>query len=83
MSPWLFNIYTDAVMKELKMGIRRRGVGFQEEGRKWRLPGLLYADDLALYGESEEDLMAMVGRFIEVCRRRGLKVNGGKVGRKG
>ena len=47
------------------------------------MPGLLYADDLALYGESEEDLMAMVGRFIEVCRRRGLKVNGGKVGRKG
>ena len=49
-----------------------------EEGREWRLPGLLCADDLALCGESEEGLRAMVGRFVEVCRRRGLKVNGGK-----
>ena len=29
-------------------------------------------------GESEEDLRAMVGRFVEVSRRRGLKVNAGK-----
>ena len=29
-------------------------------------------------GESEEDLGEMVGCFIEVCRRRGLKVNAGK-----
>ena len=48
-----------------------------EEGREWRLPGLLYADDLVLCTESEEDLSAMVGRFVEVCRRRGLKVNAG------
>ena len=26
---------------------------------RWRLPGLLYADGLVLYGESEEDLRAM------------------------
>ena len=52
-----------------------RGVRFQEEGREWRLPGLLYTDDLVFCGESEEDLRAMVGCFVEVCRRRGLKVN--------
>ena len=51
---------------------------FQEEGREWRLPGLLYIDDLVLCGESEEDLRTMVGHFVEVCRRRGLKVNAGK-----
>ena len=28
MSSWLFNIYIDAVMKEVKMGMRRRGVRF-------------------------------------------------------
>ena len=38
----------------------------------------MYADDLVLYGESEEELRAMVGRFVEVCMRRGLKVNAGK-----
>ena len=45
MSPWLFNVCVDAVMKEVKMGMGRRGVRFQE-GRAWILPGLLYADDL-------------------------------------
>ena len=34
----------------------------------------MYADDLFLCGESEEDLRAMMGQFVEVCRR-GLKVS--------
>ena len=58
MSPWLFNVYMDGVIKE---------------GREWRLPGLLYADDLVLCGKSEEDLRVMVGWFAKVCRKRGLK----------
>ena len=48
------------------------------EGRAWKLPGLLYTDTLVLCEESEEDLKPMVGRFIEVCGRRGLKGNAGK-----
>ena len=78
MSPWLFNVHMNAVMKDVKMGMGRRGVRFQEEGREWGSPGLFYADDLVLCGESEEYLRAIVLRFIEVCRRRGLEVNGGK-----
>ena len=39
MSPWLFSVYMDAVMKEVKMGIGRRGMRFQEEVREWRMPG--------------------------------------------
>ena len=31
MSPWLFNVYMDAVMKEVKMGMRRKRVRFLEE----------------------------------------------------
>ena len=38
------------------------------------MAGLLYADDLVLCGELEENLRIMVGRFAEVCRSRGLKV---------
>ena len=38
----------------------------------------MYADDLVLCGESEEDLRVIVGQFAEVCRSRGLKVNAGK-----
>ena len=46
-----------------------------EEGREWRLPGLLYAYYLGLCDESEEDLKVMGGRFVEVRRRRGPKLN--------
>ena len=38
----------------------------------------MYADDLVLCGESEENQRMMVGWFAEVYRRRGLKVNGSK-----
>ena len=41
------------------------------------MPGFLYGDDLVWCSESEEDLRAMVGYFVEVCRRD-LKVNAGK-----
>ena len=47
----MYNVPLDAVMKEVKMRMGRRGVRFQEGGREWRLPGLLYADDLASSGE--------------------------------
>ena len=75
MSHWLFNVYMDAMMK-MRMG--RRGVRFLEDRRDGRLPGLLYAGDLVLWGELEEDLRVMLGWFAEVCSRRGMKVNAGK-----
>ena len=33
MSSWLFNVYMDAVMKEVKMWMGRNGVRYLEEGR--------------------------------------------------
>ena len=38
----------------------------------------MYANDFVLCGMSEEELRAMVGRFIEVCGRKNLKFNAGK-----
>ena len=64
-SPWLFNLYMDGVMKEVKMWMGMRGVSFLEDGREWRLPGLLNANDLVLCDQSEEDLRVMVRRFPE------------------
>ena len=40
MSPWLFNVYMDGMMKEVKMRMGRRRVSFMEDRREWRLPGL-------------------------------------------
>ena len=45
--------------------------GDGKEGSEWKLPALLYADELVPSGESEEDLSEMVRQFVEVC----LKVN--------
>ena len=67
MSPQFFNVYMDGMMME------KKGFKFQEVGREWRLSGFLYADDLVLCDELEEDLRAMVERFVEVFKRRGLK----------
>ena len=78
MSPWLLNVYTDAGMKGVKMEVGKRGLRFQEEVREWRLTGFLYAKNLILFDGLEEDLRAMLRRFVEVCRRRGLKFNATK-----
>ena len=43
----------------------------------WRLPGLLF--DLVLCGELNQGLRAMIGRLVEVCRKRGLEVNAGNI----
>ena len=74
--PLGFHVYMDAVevMKKEEIGMGSVGMRFLEEGREWRLTGLLYADDLVLCNESEEALKTRVGCFVEVCRRRGLKV---------
>ena len=54
---------------------KRNENGDEEEGKDLRFPELLYAVDLVLFGELEEDLKAMMEYFVEACRRRGLKVS--------
>ena len=62
-------------MKEMMAGVIGEGVRVVENGREWRLPCLLYADDLVLCGKSEESLRRLVYRFGKVCKRRSLIVN--------
>ena len=66
MCPLLFNIYMGGMMKEVKVEMGRMGLSFLEHGGEWRLPGHLYADDLVLCGESEED-----GRSMQIRRKEG------------
>ena len=55
----------------MKIGMGRRGVSFLEDRREWRLHGLLYANDLVLCGESEEDLRLMVYGLLRFAEREG------------
>ncbi len=45
MSPWLFNIYMDGVMREVKGKVGEVGARMHAEERKWVLNSILFADD--------------------------------------
>ncbi len=47
-----------------------------DEGGKWVLNSILFADDtVLLIAENESDLQNLVSVFDSVCKRRKLKVN--------
>ena len=69
--PFGFQVYI-----EVKMWMGRVGVRLSEYGKELRLPGFFYADDMLLFGESEEYLNIVVIKcFVEICKRRVQKVN--------
>ena len=60
----MFNVYIDAVEKEMKMGMGRR----EKSGDS--LASCMQMSWFCVV--SQEDLMAVVGCFVQVCGRRGL-----------
>ncbi len=64
MSPWLFNIYMDGVMREIKGKAGKVGVRMYTEGRKWVLNSIPFADDTVLIAENESDLQKLVTVLI-------------------
>jgi len=72
MSTWLFNIYMDGVMKEVRELIGNVGVELKMRNKKWKVSHLLYADDAVLFAESEKELQESVNSFVDVCKRRKL-----------
>ena len=77
MSPWLFNLFMDAVMKEVREKAGDVGVTLQNERRnvEWKVDWLMFADDTVLLGDSKEKLERLVQEFVRVCQRRKLLVN--------
>jgi hypothetical protein len=79
MSPWLFNMYMDGVVREVNVRGMDRGLKLDDEnGRMWVLNQLLFADDTGLGADSEDRLEQLVNEFGRVCERRKLRVNVGK-----
>ena len=78
MSPWLFTVYMDGVMKEILSRAVDVGVSLKREGNEWKLPILLFADDTVLMSDNEWELQGLVNEFGTVCEKRNLKVNTGK-----
>ena len=68
-SPWLFNLFRDAVMKEVREKAGDVGVTLGDERRniEWNVDWLMFADDTVLLGDSEEKLERLVQEFGRVC----------------
>src|ERR1700755_879090 len=76
MSPWLFNVLMDGVVR----GMDREGMGIRlrsGEG-EWEVSVLLFADDAVLVAESGEKLRMLVKEFVRECAAKGLRVNSTK-----
>ncbi len=79
MSPWLFIVYMDGIVREVHVRSLGRGSSLvNADSREWNLSQLLFADDTALVADSEGRLRQLVEEFGRVCKRRKVKVNGSK-----
>ena len=66
---WLFNLFMDAVMKEVREKAGDVGVTLRNERRntEWKVDWLMCADDTVLLGDSEEKLERLEQEFGRVC----------------
>ncbi len=78
MSLWLFNIYMDGCIREMKVRVQGLGARLNVRGVEQPVVAGLYADDTVLLAESEGMLQRIVDKFDKICKRRKLKVNAGK-----
>ena len=79
MSPWLFNLYIDGVVREVNARVLGRGLKLVDGNEnEWELNQLLFADDTVVVADSERKLCQLLTEFGRVCERRKLRVNVGK-----
>ena len=79
MSLWLFNVFMDGVMNEVREAVGDVGATLWDarSNSEWKVEWLMFADDTVLVGDSEK-LKRLVQEFGSVCRRWKLTVNEGK-----
>ena len=76
MSPWLFNVYMDGVVREVNARVLGKGLEIMSvNGGRFEINQLLFADDTALVADSDQKLCRPVTEFGRVCERRKLRVN--------
>ncbi len=78
MLPWLFNIFMEGCMREVKTKVRKIGTTLQMNGEDWSVAACLFLDNSVLLANSEWEFQRVVDQFHSVCSRRKLLVNSGK-----
>ena len=71
MSPCLFNLYAEYIMRNA--GLEETQAGIKIAGRN--INNLRYADDTILMAESEEELKSLLRKVKEESKKVGLKLN--------
>ena len=67
MSPWLFNVYKDGVVRKVNVRVLGKGLELlSANGGRVEINQLLFADDRALVADSEEKLCRLVSEFGRV-----------------
>ena len=71
MSPWLFNVYMDGVVRDVNVRVLGKGLELlNANGGRFEINQLLFEDDTALVADSEDTLCRLVSEFGRVCERR-------------
>ena len=79
MSPWLFNVFMDGVVREVNVRVLGKGLELlNATSGRFEINQLLFADDTAAVADSEDKLGRLVSKFGRVYERRMLRVNVGK-----
>ena len=71
MSPCLFNLYAEYIMKNAGLDEPQAGIKIA----KGNINNLRYADDTTLVAESEEELKSLLMKVKEESTKVGLKLN--------
>ena len=67
-SPWLFNVYMDGVVREVNVRVLGKGLELlSANGGRFEVNKLLFADDTARVADSDEKLGRLVSGFGRVC----------------
>ena len=70
-SPWLFNVYMDGVVREVNVRVLEKGLELlSANGGRFEINQLLFEDDTALVADSEQKLCRLVSEFGRICERR-------------
>ena len=71
LSPCLFNLYTEYIMKNSGLDEAKAGIKIP----RVNINNLRYADDTTLMAESEEELKGLLTKVKEESEKVGLKLN--------
>ena len=76
MSPWLFTVYMDGVVRAVNGRVLGKGLELvRVNDIRFEINQLLFTDDAALVADSEQKLCRSVTEFVRVCERRKLRTN--------